>query len=435
MTAAESKNVETEIPEPAGQSQTERPQAEKPYRVGDEVYLDDGANYRIERIEPDSVTLRALGLDSRFVVAFRDLYIDDFEKQIRGNVFNQDIFNRAAKPRVSESAEAGGAAKPEEMTVYPEAIGHSPILRAFYDAFGQDERLSNDLREAILNATQPGFKENIVKQRRIKAAIFNVLQAHDAENPAEDTERAFGIFLGQSENETQAHVSERVAPDAISDAAAPETRQGQRKRAYPTVSLPQLKSWLSEKPEGADLAALEMEITLREKEIEYIDAGVGEERKRIRAEITELTGGYAPSLPTPQISPDHDAEGMPITSKRREAQARETSDRLEPESVTIIGTELGPNGRTIEITLPSEAEIIARHEAERESASVDETHREPEKDIHPKIDFRIADDNLGHGGQKTKCRNNVEAIKTLRKHRGRWEACNLRRAGGLVEVR
>jgi hypothetical protein len=38
---------------------TQRPQSEQPYRVGDEVYLDDGANYRIERIEPDSVTLNS----------------------------------------------------------------------------------------------------------------------------------------------------------------------------------------------------------------------------------------------------------------------------------------------------------------------------------------------------------------------------------------
>jgi hypothetical protein len=70
----------------AGQIQTRQPQTEKPYQIGDEVYLDDGANYRIERIEPDAVTLRALGLDGRFVIAFRDMYIEDFERQLRGNV-------------------------------------------------------------------------------------------------------------------------------------------------------------------------------------------------------------------------------------------------------------------------------------------------------------------------------------------------------------
>ncbi|MDR1649958.1 MAG: class I SAM-dependent methyltransferase, partial [Synergistaceae bacterium] len=276
--------------------------------------------------------------------------------------------------------------------------------------------------------------------------------------------------------------------------------KGRRERAYPTASLPQLKSWLDEKRDGVDLAALEHEITLREKEIEYIDAGIGGDRKRIRAEIMELTGGYGPFLPTPQISPDHDAEGMPVTRKRRETQTPETNPaagRPNPERVTMIGTELGPDGRTIEITLPSDAEIIARHEAElkteedssgqipgkipvrqslsgsehqathenasavflaaamksiesvfadearspmeraesisgnvrdlkkrgfnfseENTARLDEMLRELQRDIPPKIDFRIADDNLGHGGQKTKYSNNVEAIKTLRKIEG-----------------
>jgi hypothetical protein len=40
--------------------------------------------------------------------------------------------------------------------------------------------------------------------------------------------------------------------------------------------------------------------------------------------------------------------------------------------------------------------------------------RELQKDIPPKIDFHITDDNLGHGGQKAKYRNNAEAIRTLR---------------------
>jgi adenine-specific DNA methylase len=95
---------------------------------------------------------------------------------------------------------------------------------------------------------------------------------------------------------------------------------------------------------------------------------------------------------------------------------------------------LGPSGRTIEITLPSEAEINARHEAENktkedtaseisnerqdvkpDASRIEETPRELQKDIPPKIDFRITDGQLGHGGQKTKYRNNVEAIRTLRK--------------------
>jgi adenine-specific DNA methylase len=218
--------------------------------------------------------------------------------------------------------------------------------------------------------------------------------------------------------ERERESGKRDVREETSSREGSDAPKGRRERAYPTVSLPQLKSWLAEKRDGADLAALEHEITLREKEIEYIDVGIGEDRKKIRAEIMELTGGYGPFLPTPQISPDHDAEGMPVTRKRGEAQTGETNQtarRSEPEPVTLIGTELGPNGRTIEITLPSETEIIARHETEQETARAEEAPSKSQRDISPKVDFRITDDNLGHGGQKAKYRNNVEAIRTLRK--------------------
>ncbi|MDR1511039.1 MAG: hypothetical protein LBS53_15565, partial [Synergistaceae bacterium] len=90
---------------PQQAAEAARTSTEKPYRIGDEAYLDDGNRYRIERIELDSVTLRTLGLDSRFVIAFRDMYVEDFERQLRGNIFNQEILNRTSNK--AEPADTG----------------------------------------------------------------------------------------------------------------------------------------------------------------------------------------------------------------------------------------------------------------------------------------------------------------------------------------
>ena len=289
-------------PEPAPRS--EKPETtEKPYRVGDEVYLDDGAKYRIERIMPDSVTVRALGLDSRFVIAFRDMYTDDFEKQLRGNIFNQEILNRTVKPRVSENAEATVSAQAREIPETPKQP-YSP--------------------EKMLEGMKRRREENIVSalaQRKI---------------PVEDARLNEAISRLERQIESERESERAAVSDETPSRETDDAPKGRRERAYPTVSLPQLKNWLTEKRDGADLAALEMEITLREKEIEYIDAGVGEERKRIRAEIMEMTGGYAPFLPTPQISPGHDAEGMPITRGRREAQTPETNQTTRENAAAVF---------------------------------------------------------------------------------------------------
>jgi hypothetical protein len=377
---------------------------EKPYRPGDTVYLDDGREYEITRIGRDDVTLQAQGLNSGFIIAFRSLGIEDFERQLRGNVFNLEILNRpaAAEPKngpanapdadekakktrqepmslddlknllatmkgqrhdnerrslargmipiedahlneyisgierqiklarqeeaaklSAENAAAENAAKPEETPAYPETTGQPPLFRAFYDAFGQDAKIANDLREAIQNTAQPDFRENIIKQRRIKAAISQVFQTHAAENPAASTERAFDIFLGQSES----------------------------------------------------------------------------------------AAGTAPI-----VQPAGNGRGEPA----KENDAREP--------VTLVGTTLGPGGKTFEITLPSDEEIIARHEAGRgEEAHYPATGiSEPQPSYYataapsapPKADFRITDDSLGHGGQKAKYKNNAEAIRTLKKIEG-----------------
>jgi hypothetical protein len=87
------------------------------YRAGDTVYLDDGREYEITRIGRDDVTLQALGLNNGFIVAFRSLSTEDFERQLRGNVFNLEILNRsAADESKNEPANA------------PTAAGNAPAM-------------------------------------------------------------------------------------------------------------------------------------------------------------------------------------------------------------------------------------------------------------------------------------------------------------------
>jgi N12 class adenine-specific DNA methylase/archaellum component FlaC len=71
------------------------------YRVGDEVYLEDGQNYRIERIKADDVTLRTLGLDPGLMIAFQHLGIEDFERQFQSSIFNQELIATRLGERIS----------------------------------------------------------------------------------------------------------------------------------------------------------------------------------------------------------------------------------------------------------------------------------------------------------------------------------------------
>jgi hypothetical protein len=228
-----------------------------------------------------------------------------------------------------------------EIPAYPETIGQSPILRAFYDAFGQDGKLSRDLREAIQNAVQPGFRENIVKQRRIKAAIFNVLQTHAIETPTEGTERAFGIFLEESENLTPAPVSEKAAPEAISGAAEREGRQD--------FSLEKTLEAMKQRRDEDERTALAQGM------VPIGDARLSEAISRLERQIERERESEKSAIR--DETPSHEADDA----------TNQAASRPSPEPVTLVGTELGPDGRTIEITLPAEAEIIARHESERQA--------------------------------------------------------------------
>jgi hypothetical protein len=152
---------ETEQP----QAQTERqPQTEKPYRVGDEVYLDDGGMYRIERIETNAVTLRALGLNSSFVVAFNEVETKDFERPLQGNIFNQEIFNRSAEAKEPVAVDSiGETLNAETQTAISEPIVESPIIPEIADvqAYSPDKFLEELKQQRLRN------EREAVSERRV----------------------------------------------------------------------------------------------------------------------------------------------------------------------------------------------------------------------------------------------------------------------------
>ena len=82
---------------------------------------------------------------------------------------------------------------PETNSEYPDTIRHSGALRAFYDNFGEDEVLAIKLNNAVLSSKMEGFRNNPVKENRIKRALFQVL------NDDELVERAYKIIIEQEE--------------------------------------------------------------------------------------------------------------------------------------------------------------------------------------------------------------------------------------------
>jgi type I restriction enzyme R subunit len=71
---------------------------------------------------------------------------------------------------------AKNVTKPEENDDYPEKIRKSGALRAFYDNCGDDEELAVALHEAVLRSILDRFRNNPVKEKRIKRELFKVLR-------------------------------------------------------------------------------------------------------------------------------------------------------------------------------------------------------------------------------------------------------------------
>jgi len=83
--------------------------------------------------------------------------------------------------------------KPEENARYPESIKKSGALRALYDNCGEDEALALRLDKAIRSRKQDGFRNNPVKENRIKQELYKVLGDED------EVERIYKLAVEQEE--------------------------------------------------------------------------------------------------------------------------------------------------------------------------------------------------------------------------------------------
>lgn len=69
---------------------------------------------------------------------------------------------------------ANSVVKPEDTGSYPQSIKSSSALRAIYDNFGENEEFALNIHNAVLNSKQEGFRGDLVKERRIKRAIYAI---------------------------------------------------------------------------------------------------------------------------------------------------------------------------------------------------------------------------------------------------------------------
>ena len=83
--------------------------------------------------------------------------------------------------------------KPEDNSRYPESIRARGALRALYDNCGEDEQTALKLHKAIIKAKQEGFRNNPVKENKIKRALYQIL------NDEDEVERVYQIVVEQEE--------------------------------------------------------------------------------------------------------------------------------------------------------------------------------------------------------------------------------------------
>lgn len=85
------------------------------------------------------------------------------------------------------------AENPENNPRYPESIRHSGALRALFDNCGEDEAWALALDKAVRQSKQADFRHNEFKERKIKRALFAILQDMD------EVERVYNIVVEQGE--------------------------------------------------------------------------------------------------------------------------------------------------------------------------------------------------------------------------------------------
>lgn len=82
---------------------------------------------------------------------------------------------------------------PEESKDYPESIRDSAARRAIYDYFNGNEELTLKLDNIIRDNTEPDYKDNVIKKRRVLKNIHSLL------NDEKTTEEIFEIVKVQPE--------------------------------------------------------------------------------------------------------------------------------------------------------------------------------------------------------------------------------------------
>ncbi len=82
---------------------------------------------------------------------------------------------------------------PEESKDYPESIRDSAARRAIYDYFNGNEELTLKLDNIIRDNTEPDYKDNVIKKRRVLRNIHSLL------NDEKTTEEIFEIVKVQPE--------------------------------------------------------------------------------------------------------------------------------------------------------------------------------------------------------------------------------------------
>ena len=88
---------------------------------------------------------------------------------------------------------AKNVTNPEDNKKYPDSIKGSGATRALYDNCGEDETLALKLHNAVLGSKMDGFRNNPVKENRIKKALYKIL------NDDEEVERLYKIVVEQEE--------------------------------------------------------------------------------------------------------------------------------------------------------------------------------------------------------------------------------------------
>jgi type I restriction enzyme R subunit len=68
---------------------------------------------------------------------------------------------------------------PEDNDRYPESIRKSGAMRTFYDNCGEDEKMAIRLHRAVMSSKTDDFRNNPVKENRIKRAMYQVLKDDD----------------------------------------------------------------------------------------------------------------------------------------------------------------------------------------------------------------------------------------------------------------